>query len=50
LFLILAALATLDRRVDETGGRKKTRRRRSTKQTSEGAHVDTPALPEAEPA
>jgi O-antigen ligase len=48
LFLVLAALATLDRRVDESGGvqrRRKKRRRRSFEQSTEAA-VGAPA-PEA---
>jgi O-antigen ligase len=51
LFLILAAMATLDRRVDETGGgtrrRRRHRRSRAGKAATEAVNADTPPLPEA---
>jgi O-antigen ligase len=48
LFLVLAALATLDRRVDESSGvqrRRKKRRRRSAEHATEAASPATPATP-----
>src|SRR6185295_7641968 len=48
LFLILAALATLDRRVDESGGvqrRRKKRRRHSSEQATQAATTVPPTTP-----
>lgn len=52
LFLVLAAMATLDRRVDEGGGHRRRRRRRSKTPEIESPAVssDMPALAEPKPA
>jgi hypothetical protein len=49
LFLILAAMATLDRRVNQggTGGRRRRRRRRSPAPEIEAPAVAPASLPEA---
>jgi O-antigen ligase len=46
LFLVLAAMATLDRRVDETGGRRRVRRRRRKSRTQDAI---TESVPGADP-
>jgi len=53
LFLVLAAMATLDRRVDEGGGHRRRRRRHRSKTTSTEpavAAADVPPLTEPKPA
>jgi len=52
LFLVLAAMATLDRRVDEGSGQRRRRRRRSKTPEIESPAVspDVPALTEPKPA
>src|SRR6185503_14284447 len=52
LFLVLAAMATLDRRVDETGGprRRRRRRRSSTTELPSAAAPGIPATAESNPA
>lgn len=52
LFLVLAAMATLDRRVDEGGGHRRRRRRRSKTAEIESPAVspDAPLLPGPKPA
>lgn len=49
LFLVLAAMATLDRRVDESGGQRR-RRRTSKTMIEEGTHVpELPAIAQSNP-